>query len=135
MAAKSGKMVLRVNPRHTSQECSVCHHIAPDNRKGSKFLCTRCGHIDDANFQAGVNIKNKAISFYQLNITKKVRRDLPKPKQLSLFQTPISELTESKRRYHYARNCKRNEPGNLKELAIQLSLFNQENNHPDRDSL
>ena len=135
MAAKSGKIVLRVNPRHTSQECSVCHHIDPDNREGEKFLCTNCGHVDDANFQASINIKNKAINHYGLNIvkkfSKKVRRDLPEPKQLSLFQTPTVELTTGKRKYHYASNGKRNEPGNLSEYAFQLSLFNQENNHPD----
>ncbi len=156
MAAKSGKIVLRVNPRHTSQECSVCHHIDPDNREGEKFLCTNCGHVDDANFQASLNIKNKAINQYGLNIVKrcdpgelhspreraprekfsqKVRRDLPEPKQLTLFQTPTSELTETKRRKHYARKSKRDVPGNLSEYAFQLSLFNQENNHPDRDSL
>ena len=152
MAAKSGKIVLRVNPRQTSQECSVCHHIDPDNRKGEKFLCTNCGHVDDANFQAGINIKNKAINHYGLNIIKKVRRDLPEPKQLTLFQTPTSELTENKaiqrglggfpherlnqeRRKHYARKSKRDVPGNLSECTFQLSLFNQENNHPDRDSL
>ncbi len=135
MAAKSGKIVLRVNPRQTSQECSVCHHIDPDNRKGEKFLCTNCGHVDDANFQAGVNIKKKAINHYGLNIITKVRRDLPKPKQLTLFETPTSELTETKRRKHYARKSKRDVPGNLSECTFQLSLFNQENNHPDRDSL
>ena len=128
MAAKSGKIVLRVNPRHTSQECSVCHHIDPDNRKGEKFLCTNCGHVDDANFQASINIKNKAINHYGLNIVKKiktkVRRDLPEPKQLTLFQTPTSELTEVKRRKHYARKSKRDVPGNLSEYAFQLSLFN-----------
>ena len=135
MAAKSGKIVLRVNPRHTSQECSVCHHIDPNNRKGEKFLCTNCGHVDDANFQAGINIKNKAINHYDLNIIKKVRRDLPEPKQLSLFQTPTSELTGNKRRKHCAVKGKRDVPGNLSEYTVQLSLFNQENNHPDRDSL
>ncbi|MDJ0658251.1 MAG: transposase [Crocosphaera sp.] len=135
MAAKSGKIVLRVNPRHTSQECSVCHHIDPENREGEKFFCTNCGHVDDANFQASINIKNKAINHYGLNIVKKVRRDLPKPKQLTLFETPTSELTENKRRKHYALLSKRDVPGNLKEYAFQLSLFNQENNHPDRDSL
>ena len=152
MAVKSGKIVLRVNPRHTSQECSVCHHIDPDNREGEKFLCTNCGHVDDANFQASINIKNKAINQYGLNIIKKVRRDLPEPKQLTLFEPPTPELTEVKRRKQSARsgatpairnrllvahqdNGKRVVPGNLSEYTFQLSLFNQENNHPDRDSL
>lgn len=153
MAAKSGKIVLRVDPKYTSQECSVCHHIDSANREGEKFLCTQCGHVDDANFQAGFNIKQKAIQQYQLTIQKhnsghkkcvqkaderglggfpherlvqeKVRGDSPKPKQLSLFETPSSELTEGKRRKHYARKSKRNVPRNLGE---QLSLFNQDNN-------
>ncbi len=56
---------------------------------------------------------------------------MPKPKQLTLFETPTVELTTGKRKYHYASNGKRNEPGNLSEYAFQLSLFNQENNHPD----
>ena len=90
-------------------------------------------------FQASINIKNKAINHYGLNVakksSKKVRRDLPEPKQLSLFQTPTSELTETKGRKHYARKSKRDVPGNLSEYTLQLSLFNQENNHPDRDSL
>lgn len=136
MAAKSGKIVLRVDPKFTSQECSVCHHIDSANREGEKFLCTQCGHVDDANFQAGLNIKQKAIQQYQLTILKrtssnkkcvknKVRGDSPKPKQLSLFETPSSELTEVKRRKHYAQTSQRNVPRNLGE---QLSLFNQDNN-------
>jgi putative transposase len=142
MAAKSGKIVLRVNPRHTSQQCSVCQHIDPANRDGEKFLCTNCGHVDDANFQAALNIKNKAINQYQLQIEKrtsfnkkcgnKVGRDLPKPKQLSLFETPNSELTEIKRKKHHARKSKRDVPGNLLE---QLNLFNQENNENEVFSL
>ncbi|ACK67162.1 transposase, IS605 OrfB family [Rippkaea orientalis PCC 8801] len=135
MAAKSGKIVLRVNPRCTSQQCSVCHHIDPANREGEKFLCMNCGHIDDANFQASLNIKNKAINQYQLNIKNrtsskkkcgdKVGRDLPEPKQLTLFETPTNELTLDKRKHHYARMSKRSEPGNL---LRQLDLFDQENN-------
>ncbi len=68
-------------------------------------------------------------------------RESPKDKvggterTITLFQTPTSELTENKRRKHYALLSKRDVPGNLKELTIQLNLFNQENNHPDRDSL
>ena len=77
---------------------------------------------------------------------------MPEPKQLTLFETPTPELTEVKRRKQSARsgatpairnrllvahqdNGKRVVPGNLSEYTFQLSLFNQENNHPDRDSL
>ena len=60
LAAKLGKPVLAVNPKHTSQECSVCHHISPSNRDGEKFLCEECGHIDHADTQAARTILRRA---------------------------------------------------------------------------
>jgi putative transposase len=128
MAVKSGKVLFRVNPRHSSQECSVCHHVDPDNRDGEKFLCINCGHVDDANLQAARTIKRRAIEQHELviKVIKKVRRDSPEPKQLTLFETPTSELTGTKRRHPGARFFdKRREPGNLGE---QLDLFNQDSN-------
>ena len=50
VAAKSGKKLYRVNPKYTSQTCSECRHIDKKSRKGEKFICTNCGHIDDARF-------------------------------------------------------------------------------------
>ncbi len=67
-AAKRGKKVYLVNPRHTSQECSTCHHIDADSRDGERFICTACGHIDDANLRAARNVKAKAIKQYGLTI-------------------------------------------------------------------
>lgn len=54
-AKKLGNWVVTINPRHTSQECSECHYIAPDNRDGEKFICSMCGHHDDADVNAAVN--------------------------------------------------------------------------------
>lgn len=124
MAAKSGKVVFRVNPRHSSQECFHCHHVDPSNRDGEIFLCTRCGHIDDANLQAARTIKFRAIEQNNLviKVIKKVRRDSPEPKQLSLFETPTPQLIGAKRKHPGAlKKSKRREPGNLGE---QLDLFN-----------
>jgi putative transposase len=45
LAAKSGKRLYRVNPKHTSQTCSQCGHIDRASRNGEKFICTNCGHI------------------------------------------------------------------------------------------
>ncbi len=92
LAVKSGKKLMRVNPKHTSQTCSKCGHIDAASRNGEKFLCTNCGHIDDANLQAARNVKEKAIKAYGLNIVKRiksktVRRDSSKPIQLNLFET------------------------------------------------
>jgi putative transposase len=47
-----------VHPAYTSQECSVCHHVARENRKTrDKFQCVACGHAEDADINAAKNIK------------------------------------------------------------------------------
>ncbi|NEO68195.1 transposase [Moorena sp. SIO3H5] len=61
VAAKSGIPVIKVNPRHTSQQCPKCHYISADNRSGEKFVCTECGYHDDADINGGVNIRNKGL--------------------------------------------------------------------------
>lgn len=121
-AAKSGKIVFKVDPRYTSQTCSKCGVIDALSRFGEQFLCTSCGHETNADKQAAINIKKRAIEKNGLAIkkTKKVRQDLSKPKQLVLFETPSSELTEVRRKKHSARNSKRNVPGNP---PTQLSLW------------
>ena len=143
MAAKSGKVVFKINPRHTSQTCSNCGHVDADSRNGEKFICTNCGHVDDANLQAARNVKSKAVNQYGLTLRQvhKVRRDSAKPKQLygncykpgnpsnavpPLFETPTTESTVGKRRQHHALKSKRGVPGNL---GIQLDLFFQDNNN------
>jgi putative transposase len=60
VAAKSGKPVLLVNPKHTSQECSSCGHVSKANRQGEKFVCESCGHIDHADTQASRTILRRA---------------------------------------------------------------------------
>lgn len=69
-AAKAGKLFIAVDPRHTSQECPKCHHVAKENRDKEKFICTECGHVDDADNNAGTNIANKAIEVLGLNKSK-----------------------------------------------------------------
>lgn len=47
-----------VKPAYTSQECSVCHHVSPENRTTrDKFQCVACGHAEDADVNAAKNIK------------------------------------------------------------------------------
>lgn len=40
----------------TSQTCNVCGHKEKNNRCGSKFLCLKCGHNEDADVNAARNI-------------------------------------------------------------------------------
>lgn len=49
--------VITVDPRHTSQRCAACGHIAPENRDSQAvFLCVACGHAANADVNAAQNI-------------------------------------------------------------------------------
>ncbi|MCL9760917.1 RNA-guided endonuclease TnpB family protein [Frankia sp. AiPa1] len=56
-AESAGRLVVEVNPRHTSQRCPGCGHVAAENRlTQATFLCVRCGHAAHADVNAAVNI-------------------------------------------------------------------------------
>lgn len=61
-ARKMGKAVYKVAANFTSQECANCGHIHPDNRTSqADFCCVHCGHIDNADRNASIVIKKRAI--------------------------------------------------------------------------
>lgn len=126
VAAKSGKIFLKINPRHTSQTCSACGCIDKASRDGEKFICTSCGHFDHADLQAASNIKARAAEQFGL-VIKQIRRDSPKspiePTQLTLWGTPSEFCASTRKRHPAARKSKRQEPGNL---IVQLDLFSQD---------
>lgn len=49
-----GVNLVVVEPRHTSQTCSCCHHIGV--RKNKSFKCPNCGNDMDADVNAAINI-------------------------------------------------------------------------------
>ena len=51
--------VSSVHPAGTSQSCAKCGYRHKNNRKNEKFLCTSCGHEDDADYNASLNIRNR----------------------------------------------------------------------------
>lgn len=53
---REGFSVAFVDPAFTSQVCPVCYNINDKNRDKEQFECTCCGHKDDADNNAGVNI-------------------------------------------------------------------------------
>jgi len=56
-AESAGRTVVLVDPRHTSQRCAVCHHVASSNRVSQAvFRCGKCGHEDHADLNAARNI-------------------------------------------------------------------------------
>jgi len=62
----NGKIFIQISPQYTSQKCSVCGHIDKENRKTqSKFLCVKCGHQQNADYNAAENIKREGISRFR----------------------------------------------------------------------
>ena len=60
-AVLKGVRVVVVDPRHTSQECPRCGHIARENRKSQAlFRCTACGFQHNADWVAATNIARRA---------------------------------------------------------------------------
>lgn len=61
-ARLAGIPVFLVDPRHTSQECPRCHHIARANRKSqADFSCTSCGYAAPADYVGARNIRARAL--------------------------------------------------------------------------
>ena len=61
-AKEHGIAVVKVNPKHTSQRCSRCGHIAAENRpKQEVFQCVKCGYACNADFNASQNLSIKDI--------------------------------------------------------------------------
>jgi len=56
-STQRNRQLIRVNPAYTSQTCSQCGHVSPDNRQGKTFACTACGYTDHADTNAAKNLK------------------------------------------------------------------------------
>jgi putative transposase len=56
-----GIPVQLVDPRYTSQTCSVCGHIDKSNRiSRDDFICSDCGYAAPADLNAAINIAARA---------------------------------------------------------------------------
>ncbi len=56
-AEEAGRQLIKVNPRHTSQTCSQCGHVAAANRVSrAEFRCQACQHSAHADINAARNI-------------------------------------------------------------------------------
>jgi IS605 OrfB family transposase len=53
-----GVPVIPIDPKNTSRKCSICGHIAKENRKNqAMFVCLNCGYSENADYNAAKNIK------------------------------------------------------------------------------
>src|ERR1700691_474622 len=59
-AALAGVLLVAVDPRNTSRECSHCVHTAKQNRKTQdEFTCVQCGFALHADINAAINIRSR----------------------------------------------------------------------------
>jgi len=112
VAAKLGLIVVEVDPRFSSQQCSCCGYTSPLNRDKEKFLCEECGYIADADVQASQNLLNRGLKTLGISPSQ-LREVLPKvtlrssrkktslglldepknPRQLCLFEWRNGQVT------------------------------------------
>src|SRR5208283_1957031 len=59
---KKEKLTIKIPAHGTSQECSCCGHIHPDNRETQAiFICQKCGLTLNADYNASLVIKRRGI--------------------------------------------------------------------------
>ena len=61
LAVKQGKVLIKINPKYSSQECRNCGHTDKSNRDGEKFICTECGYHEHADIGAAKTIRDRAL--------------------------------------------------------------------------
>ncbi len=104
LAVKQGKIVIKVNPKHSSTECRNCGHIDKSNRNGEKFICVECGYHEHADIGAAKTIRDRALRM--------VRGDSAKPGIQHLNAQKILPRSQSKR----------GEFGNLSNQDIKTAM-------------
>jgi putative transposase len=103
----ANKLIVKVNPKHTSQKCQNCGHIDQENRDGEKFICTNCGFFAHADINAAKNIRDKAYSTVLRDSEELEPKGSKRPKQ----RKEISSRSMSKR----------GEPGNPSNRDIKAA--------------
>ncbi len=80
-AEDSGKTLIYVNPKYTSQKCSNCGYIDRNNRHGSVFHCLNCSFDLHADLNASRNIEvlGKSGYFRLLSTSQSLRFDESMP--------------------------------------------------------
>jgi putative transposase len=121
VAAKSGKPVLLVNPKHTSQECSSCGHVSKANRQGEKFVCESCGHIDHADTQASRTILRRAKLNFVSTDAKSLSRDSRKVTAVRYDAAQLGERHQGSNGISKATMPEK--PISAMQSPLQLSLF------------
>ena len=93
LAAKHGKIAIKVNPKHTSQKCQNCGYVDASNRNEEKFICTSCGFMAHADINAAKNIRDRGLSIVRGDSVKLEPQGSKRPKNRKETSTRSSEQT------------------------------------------
>lgn len=86
-AEERGCTVVGVDPRHTSQACSCCGHVARNNRRSrGRFVCRNCGYELHADLNAARNIAAK----YHASVAIRDSGGLPVNQPIVSTSTPLA---------------------------------------------
>lgn len=77
------KVLVKINPAYTSQMCSSCGHIHPENRSGKNIRCLSCGFQYDADKNAATNIRMISVALIHLGQRLDAKGVLKMPKASS----------------------------------------------------
>lgn len=61
-AENAGKVVVKINPAYTTQECSCCGHIEKKLLNQREHICNNCGYKDDRDVNAAKNILRRGLA-------------------------------------------------------------------------
>jgi putative transposase len=74
-SVRASTLVLKVPAHYSSQECSRCGHIHPDNRQEQRFVCVRCKRVAHADTNAAETLKGRGIRIVRTGaVTNKVSK-------------------------------------------------------------
>ena len=65
-ASSAGREIILVNPKRTSQMCSVCENIVEKELSVREHICPQCGYIADRDVNAARNILQRSHLFQTL---------------------------------------------------------------------
>ena len=66
-AQMNGSMVIKVDPRYTSQTCPICGHREKNNRDQGNhiFRCRECGYTSNDDRIAAMNLQKMGLEYLQ----------------------------------------------------------------------
>jgi len=87
-----GKLMIKVRPHYSSQECSQCGHTHKDNRPSqARFQCGRCGFAANADDNAACVIKGRGIAHVRSEAFSKGKT----PRTIKVRRKKAQELASS----------------------------------------